>query len=1030
MIPWLVRDFNTRRLLRVSGTCIAMIALVTRARVWELSADQLPARAYTSADGLPMSRMNDILTDKTGFMWFATDEGLSRFDGYDFRTFGVDDGLASKTITVLMQDRDGSYWLGTNKGLCHFDGAHFKLYPLAVGNHVTALFQDSRRHIWCGSLWGLFMLHQPPGKEAYLQQVPLKSTPQGDPAVPAIAEDSGGTIWASSLETLYRLKGEGAEAVFTSADGIPGRISSLLTDRRGRLWLGTWGGLCLLNTGHVRGSIVNRVWTRRDGLSSSIIQRLFESSTGTIWALTEHGLSSWDGASDDPVFRIHHDAQGWLTGHNDVAGEDRSGSLWIGTETHGLVRVSLNGLTTLGTAEGLLSTKVRDLFPDKNGDLLAVTRIDSPDAALNRRYRGQIIYRITGDRLRPISPAYPQSLKDPGWGERQSVLQDHLGEWWITSGEGLFRFPAVPLEKLPKTGPKAKYTDADGLVGSDVYRLHEDVRGDIWVGTMNGGVFRWQRGTEQFQRIGEVSPSASAFENDNGGNVWIGWWFRAELARFRDGQLEKFDRSSGLSPGWVTGIFKDHLGRIWVTTTGGLSRIDNPADAVPMIRNYAHVADLSGHLFNCLTEDRRGVLYVGTNKGLEEFNPVSGGIRHFGMLDGLPDEQVLSARCDRKGTLWFGTHGGLVRLEPVSRPTRQNVPLRIVGLQIGGRKSMVAKLGETQMGNLRLSAGEDVLQIDYTDLGFGAAGELQFQYLLNGSDAGWSVPSKDRTLHFVGLAAGSYNLSIRATDVLGHPVSNAVSANFRVMPQFWQTWWFQTLCLVFAAAVITLLHRYRVSRLLAVQSLRSRIAFDLHDEVGSGLTQIAIWSELARRNTTRASENHLEQIAASSRALVDTIGDIIWTVNPQRDSVRELVQRVRYFATEICTACDIDLKFETNSTELDREANSEIRRDVFLIAKEALHNAVRHSGCSRIELRFCVRAERLEMEVIDNGRGLPPVAAEGNGLASMRQRAKSLGGSIEWFRGKTLEANGGTRVFLRMPLDSSLLKRLWRKLPV
>ena len=980
-----------------------------------------------------MSRMNDILTDKTGFLWFATDQGLARFDGYEFRTFGLQDGLPSKTITALLQDRDLSYWLGTNKGLCHFDGTHFKLYPLGAGNNVTVLFQDSRRRIWCGSLLGLFMLQQPPGKEAYLEQVPLNATPRGDPAVPAIAEDRSGTIWASSLETLYRLKEGKAEAAFTSANGIPGRISSLLTDGRGRVWLGTWGGLCLLNSGTVRGSIVQRVWTRSDGLSSSIIQGLFRSSAGTLWAMTEHGLSSWEEASDNPVFRIHHDAQGWLTGHNEVAAEDRKGSLWISTEVNGVVRVSLNGLTTLGTAEGLLSQKIRDLFPDKNGDLLAVTRIDSPDTAWNKRYRGQILYRLNDDRLRPITPVYPQSLQQAGWGEGQIVLQDHLGEWWITSGEGLFRFPAVAFEKLSETLPAAMYTGADGLLGNDVYRLHEDPRGDIWVGTMNGrngGVFRWQRSSQRFQRIGEVSPSASAFANDNAGNVWIGWWGSAELGRFRNGQLEKFDKGSGLAPGWVTGIFNDHLGRLWVTTTGGLSRIDNPADAVPIIRNYASVSALSGHRFNCLTEDRHGVLYAGTDNGLEEFNPATGGIRHFGMRDGLPNEQVLSAHCDRTGILWFGTHGGLVRLEPVSRPAREDVPLRIVGLQIGGQQSPVAKLGETQTGNLRLSAGENVLQIDYTDLAFGAAGELQFQYLLDGSHAAWSVPSKDRTLHFAGLAPGSYQLSIRAVDMLGRPVSNAVRASFVVMPQVWQTWWFQLLCLAFAAAIITLIYRYRISRLIALQNLRSRIAFDLHDEVGSGLTQIAIWSELARRNTAQVSESHLEQIAASSRSLVDTIGDIIWTVNPQRDSVRELVQRVRYFATEICTARDIDLKFETNSAGLDREANSEIRRDVFLIAKEAVHNAVRHSGCSQIEVRFCIAAERLEMEISDNGRGLPPAATDGNGLASMRQRARSLGGRVEWLRGKALEANTGTRVCLRMPLASSLLKRLWGKLPV
>ncbi len=1015
MLPWLVRVSGLRILC-----CLALLHAFL-----PLEADQLPARAYTSADGLPLSRMNDILTDRQGFLWFASDQGLTRFDGYEFRTFGIADGLPTKTITALLQDRDGTYWLGTNKGLCHFDGFHFKLYPLPEpANYVTVLFQDSRRRIWCGSLSGLFILHQPPGKEAYLDRPPLMPPEHGDPAVPSIAEDNAGVIWASSLETLYKLKDGAAPVAFTKADGIPDRISSLLSDHKGRLWLGTWGGLCLLNSETPRGRVVKQIWTRSNGLSSSIIHDLYRSSDGTIWVLTEHGVSSWDEASDAPVFRVHHDAQGWLAGHNDIAVEDGKGSLWIGTEAHGVVRVSLNGLTTLGTSEGLLSNKIRDLFSDRNGDLLAVTRIDSPDAALINRYRGQILYRLTDDQLQPINPDYPPSLQKPGWGERQIVLQDHLGEWWITSEQGLFRFPAVPLEKLPVTAPKAHYTGSDGLIGNDVFRLYEDQAGDIWVGAMRGGAFRWQRASQHFQKIGSPSSSASAFQSDDAGNMWMGWWSHSELGRFSNGQLQTFDKSNGLAPGWVTEIFKDHLGRIWIATTGGLSRIDNPADAIPKIRNYAGVNALSGHRLHCITEDRRGVIWVGTDNGLEAFNPVTGSVRHLGMKDGLPDDEVQSAYCDKNGVLWFGTHGGLVRLQPVAIPARQNVPLRIVGLQLGGQPWPVAKLGETQTGNLRLSPGENVLQIDYTDLAFGAAGDLRFQYLLNESRAGWSVPSKDRSLHFAGLAPGAYRLSIRAIDMLGQPVSAPVTASFRVMPQFWQTWWFQLLCLAVAAAIALVIHRYRISRLIAVQKLRSRIAFDLHDEVGSGLTQIAIWSELARRNGHGA--DHLEQIAASSRSLVDTIGDIIWTVNPQRDSVRELVQRVRYFATEICTASDINLDFQANSAELDREANSEIRRDVFLIAKEAIHNAVRHSGASRIEVRFRISAERLELEVADNGRGFTPGALDGNGLASMRLRAKALRGNIEWLTAQ----EGGTRVRLSLKLGSTTFKRVWRKLPV
>ena len=1002
------------------------ICLLMLRTIGLLNADQLPARAYNSADGLPMSRINDMLTDKLGFMWFATDQGLSRFDGHEFRNLGLEDGLPTKIITALMQDLDGTYWLGTNKGLCHFDGSHFKLYPLNHGNFVTTLFQDSHRRIWCGTFHGLFLLKQPRGRDAMLEPIPGMVSKIENDTVSAIAEDKAGVVWAAYLDTLYKLKDGAAPVAFTAADGIPGRIGSLLLDRKGRLWMGTWRGLCLLNSTTTRAPVVQRIWHRSDGLSSDLIHGLYRSSDGTIWVLTEHGLSSWDEASDQPVFRIHHDAQGWLAAQNEIAVEDRKGSLWVGTETHGVIRVALNGLTTLGKAEGLLSDKIRDLFEDKNGDPLVVTRIDSPDLVMTSHYRGQILYRLSDDRLSAINPAYPQSLQKPGWGERQVVLQDHLGEWWITSEQGLFRFPSVPLESLPHTRPIAHYTRADGIVSDDVFRLHEDVRGDIWVGTMGGGLFRWQRASQHFQKIGSSGISATAFQNDDAGNVWIGWWSDFKLGRFRNGRLETFDTSNGLSRGWVSDIFRDHLGRIWVATTSGLSRIDNPAAQVIQIHNYDHVSALSGHRVHCITEDKQGVLYVGTDNGLEALNPATGGLRHFGMIDGLPDEEVLSAYCTRNGILWFGTHGGLVRLQPVSRRATQPVLLRIVGLQIGGQAWPVATLGETKAGNLRLSPGENVLQIDYTDLAFGSSGELRFQYLLDGSHAGWSVPSRDRSLHFAGLAPGAYKLSIRAVDMLGQPASDPLIASFRVMPQFWQTLWFQMLCLASGAAIAFVIHRYRISRLIAVQNLRSRIALDLHDEVGSGLTQIAIWSELARRKGRQAGDEHLDQIAASSRALIDTIGDIIWTVNPQRDSLRELVQRIRYFATEMCTACDIDLKFETNSADLDQQANSEIRRDVFLIAKEAIHNAVRHAGCSQIEVHFCIRAKSLELQVADNGCGLPAAPTNGNGLASMRQRAGALRGRIEWLGGE----GRGTRVCLVMPLNSTGFKNVLPKLPV
>jgi len=978
-----------------------------------LKADQLPARAYTTSDGLPVNRMNDILADRLGFLWFASEEGLTRFDGYKFQTFGIADGLPAKSITALLQDRDGSYWLGTAKGLCHFDGTAFRLYPLPARNEVNVLFQDHRGRIWCGSLAGLFLL-----KDGSLKRIPITPLSGTDQQISAITEDHAGVIWASFLGCLWKMKDGEPPVRFTAKDGIIDRISSLLTDAKGRVWVGTWSGLILLKSAPVPGAAVAALWKKKDGLSSGIIHALFRTSDGLLWALSEHGLSSWEEAAPQPVFHVRHDAQGWLSGKNEIAAEDHQGALWISTETHGVIRVLLNGLTTFGTAEGLLSDKIRDLFEDKDGRLLAVTRIDTPDPALAKRYPSQILYRLNENELRPINPRYPPGLTKPGWGERQIVVQDHLGEWWISTEEGLFRFPAVPLEKLPDTSPIGHYTRRD-LGSDDIFSLHEDRQGNIWASTMGGGgVFRWQRGDAQFKLICSEGGAASVFQDDQAGNVWIGWWNRTDLGRFRNGHLEIFSKTQGLSPGSVTGMIQDHLGRLWVTTGGGLSRIDHPADEHPEIHSYANVNSFA-HVPRCVTEDKNGILYIGTNNGLVEFNPATGEHRHLAMKDGLPSEEILSAFCARDGILWFGTHGGLLRFQPPHRPQQTSVPLRIVGLQVGGKPWPIAKLGETSLRNLRLNPGENVLQIEYADLSLGGAGQIQFQSKLDGSRTSWSPPTENRALQFAGLTnPGRHTLFIRAVDVLGKPISEPVSVSFRVMPQFWQTWWFQLLCAAIFSAIVVVIYRYRISRLIAVQKLRSRIAFDLHDEVGSGLTQIAIWSELARQNGRHNSDKHLEQIAVSSRALVDTIGDIIWTVNPRRDSVRELVQRVRYFATEICTSCDVRLEFEVNSDGLDREANSEIRRDVFLIAKEAIHNAVRHAACTIIQVRFRILPESLELEISDNGRGLPSGSLPGNGLASMRQRAAALGARIDW----TSREGGGTCVRLK---TTRVASNLW-----
>ncbi len=720
-----------------------------------------------------------------------------------------------------------------------------------------------------------------------------------------------------------------------------------------------------LRIGPGRSFSIEKTWTERDGLSSHIIQNLFRSTDGKLWGLTEHGLTGWDENAPEPRFVRYADTQGLIQHGLYGMAQDSQGALWVRTETNGVVRLLRNGIRRFGKSDGLQSLLIRDVFEDQDHHLLVVRRIDTPDRAITRRYRGPILHLLQGDRFSPFVPSYPENLDRPGWGERQIVLQDHTRQWWIATEQGLFRYPGAKLTQLPNTKPSFLYSKGRGLPSNDVFRLAEDTGGNIWIGTMGGGITRWHRKTQQFSHMCRGN-SASQLATDSSGNLWMGWWFDPGLGRYRNGELKIFNQDSPV-PGVVSDILFDDRGRLWITSTSGLSFIEHPGDTVWRLQSYTAAQGITGNHLFCLTEGRNGRLYIGSDHGLDELDPATGRVRHYGMQDGLPTEAILSAHCDKNGVLWFGTHYGLVRFQPANQPVRDWVPLRLTGLRVAGRPWPISKLGEVEVSNIKVKPDANLFQVTFADLAFGSAGPLRFQYELGGSGLSWSSPSADRVVNFAGLAPGTYRLQIRAVGSNGSVRSAPVVLNLRVMPAFWQTWWFQ--CAVFASAVflIILIYRYRIAKLLAVHRVRARIANDLHDDVGSGLSQIAIWSDIALRNNSVGVQGTeaLHRIAASSRALVDSIGDIVWTVNPRRDSVGELLQRIRYYASEACSAREIALQFDTADRASGRRADSGVRHDIYLIAKEAIHNAVKHSGCTQIRIEIVISRAWLDMRITD-----------------------------------------------------------------
>ena len=430
-------------------------------------------------------------------------------------------------------------------------------------------------------------------------------------------------------------------------------------------------------------------------------------------------------------------------------------------------------------------------------------------------------------------------------------------------------------------------------------------------------VVRWERATESFHIYSEAEglPTNSpptAYREDAAGNLWLGF-YEGGLARYRDGRFRLFTQSDGMPAGPVRALYLDHAGRLWAATgQGGVVRLDDPQADHPRFVTYTTADGLSSNSVSCITEDKLGRMYFGTARGLDRFDLETKRIRHYTKAEGLASNAVTVAFRDRQGALWFGTDLGLSRLIPGPDPPQQQPPILISGLRIAGDSQPISALGETEVSGLVLNPTQNQLSIDFVGLGFAAGEGLKYQYKLVGANEEWSAPTDQRTINYASLSPGRYRFMVRAVTADGIISPTPATITFTILRPLWQRWWFITLAALLVGLIAAAIIRNRVARLIELERVRTRIAADLHDDIGSGLSRIAILSEVARQQVGRDTSvgEPLAVIAGASRDLVDSMSDIVWAINPNKDQLSDLVQRMRRFASDLFTARQIEFRFQ------------------------------------------------------------------------------------------------------------------------
>jgi ligand-binding sensor domain-containing protein/signal transduction histidine kinase len=991
------------RTLICSYARFAPIAALALMNAGFVLAEHFPVKTYTAADGLLRDAVTRIKQDSNGFLWFCTADGISRFDGYGFTNFTTDDGLPDRHVNDFLQTRDGTVYLATDGGLARLNTKGISgsetnpLFSIFRSEENGAakfqvLLEGQNGNIYCGTSDGLFLFDGVQFKKALFQNV------EKGPPITSIVQTSDGNIWTGTDSAgIFHASDIGDQLIFRPGPKLPEPIiPALLQTNDGKLWVGlrpgTTGGLCRLDINN-HDAAIEKCFTGRDGLPSGWITDLLETRDGTIWVATTSKLCRWQGEGGQSVCRVYTANNGLCDSDIWSLLDDKDGNLWIGSRC-GLKKMSATGFVSFNEEDGLGIGIVSSVFEDREGELIASVT------------NGGVVSRYDNERFTKIDPVFSGNPGYFGWGWHQTALQDRNGIWWVPTGRGLYRSPLnTKFEDLRSTAlTRFEFPGRD----QEIFRLYEDAQSNLWVATFGYGELwcRQQRDNVWHDYTSTAGINAdryvTAFTQSADGDLWIATGSdhdKTALLQFHDGQFRVFTKAENdLIQGWLRDLFFDHGGHLWVTsTTSGLLRIDGITSEGINISRFGRSSGLASSGVYCAAEDSFGRIYAGTGRGLDRLDPQTGAVENFSTFDGLPDNTVETCHRDRNNTMWFGTNHGLAHLVPEPTKPRRPPTLLITGLRINDASQSVSVLGERNIENIDLDSSQRSVSVDFVGLGATLGERLRYEYSLN--DGNWT-PTSTRTLNFADLRSGNYTIAIRAVTRDSIASASPTTLRFRIAAPIWQRWWFILGIALATAVTAYIIYRNRLNKLLEIERTRTRIATDLHDDIGSNLSKIALLSELVKMKLTNGGEenrNMLATIADVSRSTVDSMRDIVWSINPQRDSVLEMTRKMRQHAEDILVPRGIAVNFTTGESDPEGAVSMDVRRELFLIFKEAVNNAARHSCCRNVDIAFVVSGNRVSIEMKDDGIGFnAEQPTQSNGLANMQARAKRIGADFSF----------------------------------
>ncbi|AXT50259.1 hybrid sensor histidine kinase/response regulator [Aquimarina sp. BL5] len=787
----------------------------------------------TTEDGLSQSDINSIYQDDEKFMWFATHEGLNKYDGYNFEIFTPDtrtpNSISSNLIYALTGDEYGNLWIGTTgNGLNHFDKSlekftHFvhddKNLNSLASNHINTLYKDRLNRLWVGTIKGLDLVDlKVPLDEIKFQHFLLNTNNQsnsfGRNTVYAIFEDSENQIWAGGTQGLYKFSkddfGQFHFKLMNKEIGLPdSTVRSINEDTFGRLIIGTNNGLFILDRNH--STKVDEIYP---GFTKNI---LIENNN--IWVGTNSGLLHLDNTGRDTIPKFvnlyaYNPRDPYSLSKNIVKSlyKDHTGVIWVGTNGGGVnkfdpERKQFNHIKKTSNPNSLSYDKIRSIFEDSNGSLWVGTE----GGGLNMLPKSESENIYNGFKNYTTIPKPFVTIE----------IERNNRKLLLIGAED-----SPSFYQLDITNPEnVEETDIESLdeISGSVFSLLEDKDKNLWIGTYDSGVNRWlyNNQTNSYKkdilsknRLDSLSISSNIIRNiieDKNGNIWFATADGLSKLNAKEKYKEnpRFDiyrhipsDENSISHNYILELFENSLGDLWIGTLGGgLNKLVKTKDGKENIFLSYKIEDgLPNNVIKGILEDDKKNLWVSTNKGLSKFNVSNGTFKNYNSNDGLQSNEFQElARLKRKnGELLFGGINGFNSFYPeaiqdnsyeaetvITNLTISNKPIK-VGQEINGRVILEQTLTATD--EIQLKYKENSFSFEFAALHFAAPGKNNYAYMLEGFNKNWIyTTSENRYATYTNLEPNTYTLKVKASNNDGVWDSSPTEIKIKVIPPFWRT---------------------------------------------------------------------------------------------------------------------------------------------------------------------------------------------------------------------------------------------------